>query len=77
MIKLIIFIAKRFKPLDNFLSALFLASMAHNAKSELQKAATKRLLEKQANEEIRKITAYEKNGEASGLEAPRVVGVRR
>ena len=51
MIKLIIFIAKRFKPLDDFLSALFMASMAHNAKSELHKASIKRLLEKQANEE--------------------------
>lgn len=51
--------------------------MAHNAKSELHKASIKRLLEKQANEEIRKITAFEKNGKASGYEEPRVVGVRR
>lgn len=77
MIKSIIFIAKKFKPLDDFLSALFMASMAHNAKNELHKASIKRLLEKQANEEIRKITAFEKNGKASGYEEPRVVGVRR
>lgn len=77
MIKLIILIAKKFKPLDDFLGALFMAFIAHNAKNELHKASVKRLLEKQANEEIKKITAYEKDGKASGYEAPRVVGVRR
>lgn len=78
MIKVIIFIAKRFKPLDEFLSALLMALMAHNAKSiSVSPGQKKQLLEEQAKEEIRKITAFEKNGEASGYEAPRIVGVRR
>jgi hypothetical protein len=55
-----------------------MAFIAHNAKKiAVSPVQSKLLLEEQAKEEIRKITAYEKNGEASGYEAPRVVGVRR
>ena len=74
MIRLLVKLATRFKIIDVFMgNLLFAYSVSKNQDNGPEKA----ILIKRAIEEIKKISEYEKHGEASGYKAPRVVGMGR
>lgn len=75
MINLLIFLSKKFSFIKNFLDKL---TEKHQAlKIEQKPIDHKKLAEELAQLDLKRVVAYEKNGEASGYKKPNVIRVRR
>jgi hypothetical protein len=77
VIKIIIKLSIKLKAVDNFLNRLLFAYTQLKGQDQIAKEQIKKLAEKQAQQDLKRIVAYEKYGEASGFDKPIVARAGR
>lgn len=70
MIRILIALSNRFKFVDSFLTRLTFAYAQNMSGDQLKRDAIKKLAEKVAMSDLKRVNAWEKNGALSGYNPP-------
>lgn len=77
MIRLILFLAKKYTPMRTFLEKMLVRFVQENDNIIMSKKSAKQILAARASDEIKNLVAYEKNGLKLGYTPPRVAKKER